>query len=166
MVKVSPGDQWTWLMLDSQGSRPDFRCGQGVKHENLLGQDLNPSCGWKYRCLCSVPPLPPPPPPPPPTGHSRGLDHICVLISCPLGIFGGLIPGVILDLSSYHSAFACWLHDHCAPIYSFNLLLCTIRKCTAYNTYSVCMLARMLTFDPQMSILLDLMPVLRGASYM
>ena len=36
-VKVSPGDQWAWLMLDSQGSRPDFRCGQGVKHENLVG---------------------------------------------------------------------------------------------------------------------------------
>ncbi len=27
-VKVSPGDRWAWLMLDSQGSRPDFRCGQ------------------------------------------------------------------------------------------------------------------------------------------
>ena len=26
-----------WLMLDSQGSRPDFWCSQGVKHENLLG---------------------------------------------------------------------------------------------------------------------------------
>ena len=57
-VKVSPGDRWAWLMLDSQGSRPDFRCGQGVKHENLLGQDLDRGRGWKYRRLCSVPPLP------------------------------------------------------------------------------------------------------------
>ena len=30
-VKVSPGDRWAWLMLDSQGSRPDFWCGQGWK---------------------------------------------------------------------------------------------------------------------------------------
>ena len=29
---------------------------QGIKHENLLDQDLDRSCGWKYRCLCSVPP--------------------------------------------------------------------------------------------------------------
>ena len=50
-------DQWAWLLLDSQGSRPDFRCSQGVKHENLLGQDLDPGRGWKYRRLCSVPPL-------------------------------------------------------------------------------------------------------------
>ena len=58
-VKVSPGDRWAWLMLDGQGSRPDlyFRCGQGVKHENLLGQDLDRGRGWKYRRLCSVPPL-------------------------------------------------------------------------------------------------------------
>ena len=35
-VKVTPGDQWAWLMLDSQGSRPDFRCSQGVKHEILM----------------------------------------------------------------------------------------------------------------------------------
>ena len=46
-VKLSPGDRWAWLMLDSQGSRPDFRCSQGVKHENL----------YRYRRLCSVPPL-------------------------------------------------------------------------------------------------------------
>ena len=58
-VKVSPGDRWAWLMLDSQ----DFRCGQGVKLENLLGQDLDRSRGWKYRRLCSVPPPPPPGPP-------------------------------------------------------------------------------------------------------
>ena len=57
MVKVSPGDRWAWLMLDSQGSRPDFQCGQGDKHGNLLGQDLDPGRGWNYRCLCSVPPL-------------------------------------------------------------------------------------------------------------
>ena len=56
-VKVSPGDRWAWLMLDSQGSKPDFRCGQEVKHENLLGQDLDRGRGWKYRRLCSVPPL-------------------------------------------------------------------------------------------------------------
>ena len=64
-VKVSPGDRWAWLMLDSQvkgRSRPNFRCGQGVKHENLLGQDLDRGCGWKYRRLCSVSPPPPPPP--------------------------------------------------------------------------------------------------------
>ena len=41
----------------SQGSRPDFWCSQGVKHENLLGQDLDHGHGWKYRRLCSVPPL-------------------------------------------------------------------------------------------------------------
>ena len=56
-VKASPGDRWAWLMLDSQGSRADFRCGQGVKHENLLGQDLDRGRGWEYRRLCSVPPL-------------------------------------------------------------------------------------------------------------
>ena len=44
-------------MLDSQGSTPDYRCGKGVKHENLLGQDLDPGHGWKYRHLCNVPPL-------------------------------------------------------------------------------------------------------------
>ena len=57
MVKVSPSDRWAWLMLDSQGSRPDFWCGQGVKHGNLLGQDLDPGRGWKYRRLCSITPL-------------------------------------------------------------------------------------------------------------
>ena len=41
MVKGSPGDRWAWLMLDSQGSRADFWCGQGVKHESLIGQDLD-----------------------------------------------------------------------------------------------------------------------------
>ena len=56
-VKVSPSNRWAWLMLDSQGSRSDFRCGQGVKHENLMGQDLDPGRGWKYRHLCSVAPL-------------------------------------------------------------------------------------------------------------
>ena len=56
-VKGSPGDCWAWLMLDSQGSRPDFRCGQGVKHKNLMGQDLDRGRGWKYRRLCSVFPL-------------------------------------------------------------------------------------------------------------
>ena len=56
-VKVSPGDRWAWLMLDSPGSMPDFRCGQRVKHENLLGQDLDRGRGWEYSRLCSVPPL-------------------------------------------------------------------------------------------------------------
>ena len=56
-VKASPSDRWAWLMLDRQGSRSDFWCGQGVKHENLMGQDLDPGRGWKYRRLCSVPPL-------------------------------------------------------------------------------------------------------------
>ena len=50
-VKVPPGDRWAWLMLDSQGSRPDFWCSQGVKHENLLGQDLDCGRGWKYSSL-------------------------------------------------------------------------------------------------------------------
>ena len=62
-IEVSPGDRWAWLMLDSQGSRPDFQCGQGVKHENLVGQDLDRGRGWKFGRLCSVPPPPPPPPP-------------------------------------------------------------------------------------------------------
>ena len=52
----SPGDRWAWSMLDSQRSR-DFRCGQGVKHENLMGNDLDRGRGWKYRRLCSVTPL-------------------------------------------------------------------------------------------------------------
>ena len=32
-VKVSPGNRCAWLMLNSQGSRPDIRCSQGVNHE-------------------------------------------------------------------------------------------------------------------------------------
>ena len=28
---------------------------KGVKCENLMGQDFDPSRQWKYRCLCSVP---------------------------------------------------------------------------------------------------------------
>ena len=55
--KASPGTQWAWLTLNSQGSRPNFWCRQGVKHENLMGQDLDPSRGWEYRSLCSVTPL-------------------------------------------------------------------------------------------------------------
>ena len=51
VVKV--GNQWVWLMLDSQGSTPDFQCGQGVKH--VMGQDLDCSHGGKYRRLCSAP---------------------------------------------------------------------------------------------------------------
>ena len=47
-------------VVNARGSRPDFRCGQGVKHENLLGQDLDRGRGWKYRRLCRVPPPPPP----------------------------------------------------------------------------------------------------------
>ena len=38
MVKVSPGIQWAWLMLNSQRSRPDFRCGQ----ENVMDVDGRP----------------------------------------------------------------------------------------------------------------------------
>ena len=34
-------------------SRADLQCGQGVKHEKLIGQDLNP--GHLCRHLCSVP---------------------------------------------------------------------------------------------------------------
>ena len=34
-VKGSPGNRWAQLMLESQGSRPDFWCDQGVKHKNL-----------------------------------------------------------------------------------------------------------------------------------
>ena len=45
-VKVSPGNRWAWLMFDSQGSRPDFRRGPGVKYKNLLGQDRDPP--WVY----------------------------------------------------------------------------------------------------------------------
>ena len=30
-VKVASSAQWAWLLLVGQGSRPDFRCGQGVK---------------------------------------------------------------------------------------------------------------------------------------
>ena len=56
-VKAAPGARWAWLMLDSQGSRLDFWSGQGVKLKNLMGQDLDPGRGWKYRCLCSVTPL-------------------------------------------------------------------------------------------------------------
>ena len=37
MVKAS---QWVWLMLDSQGSIPNFWSGQEVKHENLMGEDF------------------------------------------------------------------------------------------------------------------------------
>ena len=36
-VKGFLRDQWAWLMPDCQGSRPDFRCSQGVKGENLMG---------------------------------------------------------------------------------------------------------------------------------
>ena len=43
-------------------SRAGFSCGQGVKHEKLLGQDFDPGRGWEYSRLCSVTPL------------TRGLD--------------------------------------------------------------------------------------------
>ena len=42
------------VTLNSQGSRPNLQCGQGVKHENLMGEDLDPGHGWEYRPLCSV----------------------------------------------------------------------------------------------------------------
>ena len=57
-VKVSPGDRWAWLMFGSQGSRPDFWCGQGVKHENLLGQDLDRGRGCTGAYVVSPPPPP------------------------------------------------------------------------------------------------------------
>ena len=41
-VKAS---RWVWLMPNSQGSKPNFQCNQGVKHENLMGQDLDPGHG-------------------------------------------------------------------------------------------------------------------------
>ena len=47
------GGRWAWLMLDSQRSRLDFWSGQGIELKNLMGQDLDPDRGWKYRCLCS-----------------------------------------------------------------------------------------------------------------
>ena len=53
-VKAAPGAQWAWLMLNSQGSRLNFWCSQGVKHKNLMGQDLDLDRGWEYRPLCSV----------------------------------------------------------------------------------------------------------------
>ena len=56
-VKASPGAQWVWLTLNSQGSRLNFWCSQGVKHEKLMGQDLDPGGGWECRPLCSVNPL-------------------------------------------------------------------------------------------------------------
>ena len=39
-VKASLGARWAWLMLNSQESRLKFECSQGVKHENLMDQDL------------------------------------------------------------------------------------------------------------------------------
>ena len=49
-VKVSPGDRWAWLMLDSQGSiKARFSVQSRGQAWNLLGQDLDPSSGWKYR---------------------------------------------------------------------------------------------------------------------
>ena len=44
-VKSSPGDQLAWLILDSQGSRPDFRCSQGVMYENLMVKILTAVAG-------------------------------------------------------------------------------------------------------------------------
>ena len=55
-VKVSPGDRWAWLMLDSQGSRPDCWCGQGVKHEILMGQILTPVVGGSTGVYIVSPP--------------------------------------------------------------------------------------------------------------
>ena len=54
-ASVAPGTQWAWLM---QGSRLNFQCSQAVEHENLMVKNFDPSCGWKYRQLCSVTPLP------------------------------------------------------------------------------------------------------------
>ena len=55
-VKVSLSAQWAWWLVVGQGSRPDFRCSQGVKHENLVGQDLDPGRKRDYRHLCNCPP--------------------------------------------------------------------------------------------------------------
>ena len=75
-VKVSPGDRWAWLMLDSQGSRPDFRCGQRVKHENLLGQDLDRGRGWNTVAYAVSPPCPPIP------RNQLPIDQLPVKINC------------------------------------------------------------------------------------
>ena len=56
-VKSFPSARWAWLVLVGQGSRADFSCGQGVKHEKLDGQDFDPGRGWEYSRLCSVTPL-------------------------------------------------------------------------------------------------------------
>ena len=60
-----PSDRW--LAAIAEGTMAmytdnilGFRCGQGVKHENLMGQDLDPGRRWKYWRLCSVPPCSPP----------------------------------------------------------------------------------------------------------
>ena len=39
----------------AQGSRPDFWCGQGVKHEILMGQDLDPGGSTGIYVDCTVP---------------------------------------------------------------------------------------------------------------
>ena len=33
----------------NEGPGPDFWYGQGVKHDNLMGQDLDRGHRWKYR---------------------------------------------------------------------------------------------------------------------
>ena len=79
--------------------------------------------------------------PPPPYW---ALEGIRVLIPCPLGIFGGLIPRVILDfakLSQCSCMLVAW--PSCFDAYIFDLLLYTIRKC---NTYSTCMLTSTQTY--------------------
>ena len=52
-VKSFPSARWAWLVLFGQGQM----CGQGVKHEKLVGQDFDPGRGWEYSRLCSVTPL-------------------------------------------------------------------------------------------------------------
>ena len=53
----------------------------------------------------------------PPSG---GLDHFCVLIPFPVGIFGGLIPGGTTRL--YPIIMIVFLFNHCAPTGNFNIL--------------------------------------------
>ena len=105
------------------------------KHRPFLGYI---SCGFAYfyAPIKVMPHLPP-------TGHRRGWDH---LIPCPVGIFGGLIPG---DNTRFCPAIIVLLHAGCMTIcvsvHIFNLLLYTIRKRTACNTYDMRMLTSTLT---------------------
>ena len=92
-----------------------------------------------YQCL-AVPPNAPITVMPhlPPTGHRRGLDHFYVLIPCPLGIFGGLIPGVILDFAKLSQCF-CMLvaWASCSNAYIFSISCYTPSE-NAIHTVRAC----------------------------